>query len=173
MARITEQFIKFGTGSREVNSRSLPANYTPSSYTPAQVGSEGTDKVSAHLKGINTALASVGVGPAGDIGETSFSAANNQSAAANVTGFSFSNSVVRSFSAHVSVFRDATSDLYESINILGVQKGSDWDISISRVGDDSGIEFTITTSGQIQYTSTNLAGHVASTIKFRAETTSI
>lgn len=45
-----------GTGSNDLNSRDLPANYTPSNYTPDQVASEGTDKVSAHLKGIDNFL---------------------------------------------------------------------------------------------------------------------
>lgn len=60
--RIIKKFIKFGTGADEVNSQALPANYTPTNYTPVQVASEGTDKVSAHLKGINNALAA-GSGP--------------------------------------------------------------------------------------------------------------
>lgn len=56
MSQIKKKFIKFGTGSDAVNARDLPANYTPSEYTPAQVASEGNDKVSAHLNGINTRL---------------------------------------------------------------------------------------------------------------------
>jgi hypothetical protein len=60
MSRISKKFIRFGTGTNDVNSRDLPANYTPAAYTPSEVASEGTDKVSAHLKGINNALAAVG-----------------------------------------------------------------------------------------------------------------
>lgn len=59
MSQIKKKFIKFGTGTDDVNSRVIPANYTPSSYTPTQVASEGTDKISAHLKGINNAIAAV------------------------------------------------------------------------------------------------------------------
>jgi hypothetical protein len=44
------------------------------------------------------------VGSAGDIQETSFSAADNQAAPANVTGLAFANGVVRSFEAQVSIF---------------------------------------------------------------------
>jgi hypothetical protein len=54
--------IDWGTTGKKVNSQHLPANFTPTNYTPAQVGSEGTDKVSAHLKGIDTKLATSGGG---------------------------------------------------------------------------------------------------------------
>lgn len=60
MSRIKKKFIRFGTGTDDVNAQVVPANYTPTSYTPEQVGSEGTDKISAHLKGINNFLATVG-----------------------------------------------------------------------------------------------------------------
>lgn len=53
MSKSTEKWIDFGTSSGQVNSRGLPAHYTPNTYTPAQVGTEGNDKVSAHLRGIN------------------------------------------------------------------------------------------------------------------------
>jgi len=114
-----------------------------------------------------------GVGSAGDISETSFAAANNQAAAANVTGLAFANGVVRSFKALVSVEIDATADLYESYELMGIQKGSGWDMSIESVGDESNIVFSITSAGQVQYTSANEAGFVSNSIKFRADTTSV
>jgi hypothetical protein len=43
----------------------------------------------------------------------------------------------------------------------------------SATGDDSQVVFSITSAGQIQYTSANLAGFVSGDIKFRANTTSI
>ena len=60
MSRIAKKYIKYGTGSDESNGRDIPANLTPSNYTPAQVASEGNDKISAHLNGIDTALGSAG-----------------------------------------------------------------------------------------------------------------
>jgi hypothetical protein len=118
-------------------------------------------------------LSGVAVNSAGDIDETSFSAANNQAAAANVTGLAFANGTVRSFRAQVSIVIDATADLYEVFILEGIQKGAAWDMSISATGDDSNIVFTITSAGQVQYTSGNEAGFVSSTMKFRAETTSV
>lgn len=113
------------------------------------------------------------LGSAGDIRETSFAAANNVASPADVTGLAFANGVVRSFVAQVSVALDATADLFEVYELKGVQKSASWDMSVSSVGDDSGVVFTITNSGQIQYTSVNSSGFVSNTIKFRAETLSV
>lgn len=166
MSRVTKNFIKFGTGTNDVNSRVLPANFTPTYYTPAQVASEGTDKVSAHLKGIDNFLATTG-STSGDIGLTSFSAADNQSSPADVTAFAFANASIRSFEAQVSVTRGST---YQAMKFLGIQKGSSWELSQDFVGDDCGLVFTISTSGQVKYTSTNTGS--TATVKFRASVTS-
>jgi hypothetical protein len=109
----------------------------------------------------------------GDITPTAFSAANNQGSAANVTGFAFSNAAVRSFKSLISVTILATSNLYEVFEIIGIQKDSSWDISITSTGDDSGIDFSITNAGQIQYTSTNVSGFTSSTFNFRAQITEV
>lgn len=172
MSQIKKKFIKFGIGTEDVNSRVLPANFTPSSYTPTQVASEGTDKVSAHLKGIDNAIGSLG-SVSGDIGLTSFSAANNQVAAANVTGLAFANGVTRSAEVHYSIAISATTSLFESGMLLLIQKGSSWEISRATVGDSSLIEFSVTNAGQVQYTSGNYSGFSSATIKFRAITTTV
>jgi hypothetical protein len=114
-----------------------------------------------------------GITSPGDLDDTAFSFANNQSAAANVTGFVFANASVRSFKALVSVSVDATADLFEIFEIEGIQKGSEWDYSVSSRGDVTGLSFSITNTGQIQYTSPSFAGFVSGTIKFRALTTAI
>lgn len=108
----------------------------------------------------------------GDINETSFSAANNVSSPANVTGFTFPNTTVRSFEALVSVYITATSSLYESFELLGIQKGASWNMSTESTGDISGFIFTITNAGQIQYVNNNYPGFVSAAVKFRAITLS-
>lgn len=118
-------------------------------------------------------LAGVPVNSAGDINEASFSMANNQVAPANVTGLAFANATVRSFCAQVSIAIDATAELYEQYELSGIQKGSDWEMSQVATGDDSGVVFTITSAGQVQYTSANSAGFVSGTVKFRATTTTV
>jgi hypothetical protein len=113
------------------------------------------------------------VGSSGDIQETSFSFANNQVSAANVTGLAFANGTVRSFSAIVSVYVDASTDLFEQFELNGIQRGTDWAMSIESQGDDSGILFSISNSGQVQYTSANATGFASGVMKFRAWSTSV
>jgi hypothetical protein len=118
-------------------------------------------------------LSGVPVNSAGDINESSFSLANNQATPANVTGLAFAAGVVRSFEALVSVEIDATADLFEVFTLRGIQKSGTFDMSITANGDESGVVFSITNAGQVQYISSNNAGFVSGLIKFRAQTTSI
>lgn len=111
---------------------------------------------------------------AGDIAETSFSAANNQTSFANITGFLFSDSVVRGFSAVVTVDVDSTTDLSETFTITGINRRTGgFAINYQSVGDSSGFSFDITSAGQMQYTSGNYSGFVSATVKFRAITLSV
>lgn len=125
------------------------------------------------LQALETEIETLPVGSAGDISETSFSMANNQVAAANVTGLAFASGVVRSFTALVSVEIDATADLYEQFTLNGINKGGSFDMSVYAVGDNSGVTFSITSAGQVQYTSGDVPGFVSGAIKFRAITTSV
>jgi len=102
--------------------------------------------------------------PTGDILPTSFTAADNQSSAANVTGFAFANASVRGFRATVTVTRGSTYAIY---TLNGIQKAASWELSQDYLGDSTGLTFSITSAGQIQYT-TNATGSTA-TVKFRAE----
>lgn len=170
--RILRKFLKLTNDADGVNGQAITANFTPSTYTPSQVGSEGTDKISAHLKGIDTSLSGI-TSTTGDIGHSSFSASNNNSSAANVTGLAFANGTVRSFDAQVSITIDATANLYESFNLHGIQRDSDWVMSQTSRGDNSGFAFTITSAGQVQYTSANYSGFSSAVVKFRASVTQI
>jgi len=114
-----------------------------------------------------------GISSAGDIDETSFNISNSQALPDNVHNFLFPNAVVRGFTALVTVEIDATTDLFEEFTLNGIQRGASWGMSIESQGDDSGVVFSITSSGQIQYTSDNYTGFVSGIIKFRAITTSI
>lgn len=110
---------------------------------------------------------------AGDLNEVSFALANNQAAFTNVTGVAFANGTVRSANIQYSIEIDATGDLYESGEIKAVQRGADWQISQSVNGDNSQVTFDITSAGQLQYKSANLAGFVSGTLKVRALTTNV
>lgn len=104
----------------------------------------------------------------GDISETSFTAADNQSSAANVTGLLFSNSIVRSADIMLSIVRNTT---YAQYKLNVVQGASSWYIDQSYLGDVTGLVFTITSAGQVQYTSTSTGSTAA--LRFRALTTSV
>ncbi len=118
-------------------------------------------------------LSGVPVNSAGDINETSFSLANDQSTPADVTGFLFAPATVRSFEALVSVEIDATAELYEVLTLRGIQKNGSFDMSITANGDESGVIFSITNAGQVQYISNSFPGFVSGLIKFRAISTSV
>jgi len=109
----------------------------------------------------------------GDLDVTAFSLADNQGAAANVTGLAFANGVTRSAEIEYAIVIDATADLYESGKLRIVQKGASWDLSQSTNGDNSLVNLSITAAGQVQYTTPTYAGFVSAEIKFRATTTSI
>ena len=115
----------------------------------------------------------VNAGSPGDLPEASDSLLNNQASPVDVLGFSFDPLITRSFKALVSVEIDATLDLFESFEILGINKGSSFDITVSSVGDDSGVIFSITSLGQVQYTSASFSGFVSGLIKYRAITTTV
>jgi hypothetical protein len=141
------------------------------SVVPA--GNLTSTDVQAALEEIQTELDNFNPGSAGDIPETSFSIANNQASAANVTGFLLAPATVRGFKALVSVEIDATLELYETFELVGINKAGAFDMAVNSVGDESGIVFSITSGGQVQYTSANYAGFVAGLIKFRVETTTV
>lgn len=105
----------------------------------------------------------INAGVSGDINETSATLLDNQAVAQNVTGLSFANASIRSFEAQLYIVRSSTYSVYK---LYGIQKGASWEMSQNYTGDDTGITFSITTAGQVQYTSTS-TGSNAST-KFRA-----
>ena len=116
----------------------------------------------------------------GDISkELQFSAKNNQQIEEDITGFAFSNLIVRSFNAivSVSIMKSSGSNLYANYDLRAIQKDTgEWVLNVSFVGDNTGIIFGITnvnSKGQIQYISNNEDNWVSSTIKFRANTTSV
>jgi hypothetical protein len=103
----------------------------------------------------------------GDIKETSSVLSDNQPTPV-ASGIAFANATVRSFKAQVSIERGSE---FEIVNLEGIQKAADWEMSIERIGDDTGIVFDINASGQVTYTSTNEG--TSATAKFRADTTSV
>lgn len=96
--------------------------------------------------------------------------ANNQAVVANVPGLLFNGAVYRSFTVEYWVYRTTnTNELAESGVIRGVYStiSGTWQISISGIAGDAQVDFSITSGGQVQYISSNLAGSSYSgTMKF-------
>lgn len=115
------------------------------------------DDLNALLQAL-VSISNTAVGPA-DILTTSFTIANNSSTA-NVTGASFDTSTVRSAIISYSIYRSSsTTEMSEAgqIMITYLSTAGTWQLSQYTVGT-SGVTFTITNGGQIQYTSTNFSG---------------
>jgi hypothetical protein len=95
---------------------------------------------------------------------TRFSGFVNVTAGADVTGFTVPAAYLAA-KYLVRVYRDATSDLFEVVELNLVNKAGTWVIAtVDAVGDDSAVDFAVTSSGgvgQVRYASTTIAGHVA------------
>ena len=99
---------------------------------------------------------------------------NPISSAEDITGFVFNNDIVRAFDAvvSVSIFTiGGSNDRFAYYNLKGVQKGANWVLNSSYVGDVTGLTFSIGNNGQIKYTSTSVSGFDQGFINFRALTT--
>jgi hypothetical protein len=110
------------------------------------------------------------------IKENSFVSANSVTSASAITGFNFSNTIVRSFNSLTSVYiaKSAGGNLAAIFELKGIQKNTagSWTLNSTFVGDNTGVVFSIDSTGQVNYTSTSIGNYVSSIIKFKALTTS-
>ena len=96
----------------------------------------------------------------------SFIAANNVSSPANVTGLSFTSTSSFSINLTINIQTSSSLNLYASYSLEGLYKDGTWTLLKSYAGDATGIVFSITNTGQIQYTSTNLASWISTTFRY-------
>lgn len=113
-----------------------------------------------------------------DILQTSFNIANNTSSASDVVGLIFNSATVRSAVVSYSIYRKTdTNELAEVGELDLIYKnggtiGSKWSIGREFSGNDAGLLFTMTDTGQVQYTSTNVTGtNYSGTMHFSAKVT--
>lgn len=120
-----------------------------------------------------------------DITQTEFTFQNNQLAPADVDQLAFFTGDIASFIVDYVISRDnGTTKIVEQGQLIGHQGTSGWEMSRANVsGDvnntnfpgsngDIGVELTITTGGQVQYTSNNYPGQTVGIIAFLAKTVS-
>lgn len=104
-----------------------------------------------------------GSGVGGITGATT--AGNAVESATNVTDLLFANTV-RAFTMYMTVTVSATTNKYEYFTIEGLQNASGWNLYVSSIGDVSTVSFSITSQGQIQYTSGTNAGWTGTSLKW-------
>ena len=101
----------------------------------------------------------------------SFSASNNQSSAANVTGLIFDYNNISYFEIILTI--NITTSTPSTLNAVYTIRGnysSGWAIADSYIGDTTGITFSINSStGQILYTSTNISLWTSDIFRYRVE----
>ena len=107
-----------------------------------------------------------------DIQTTSWSGLTNNTSNQVITGLLFSTSI-ESFTAYISITIDATTDLYNYVILNGRRKDpAHWssnDLAWSFNGDViTGLDFNITTGGQVRVDLGNITGFSSGTLKFRA-----
>lgn len=85
---------------------------------------------------------------------------NNQSSPVSIAGFSFDTSEVISINSEYIITRTTDTpavNLVENGTIQGNYNGTAWTIVVEHI-NSAGVDFDITSGGQITYTSTNLTG---------------
>lgn len=107
-----------------------------------------------------------------DVTRTQATILNNITTPATINGFQFDVTEVRSINSEYLITRTTdvpAVNLVESGFIEGNFDGSTWSIAIRSLSN-AGVNFDITNSGQITYTSSNLTGtNYKGTILFRAK----
>jgi hypothetical protein len=109
-----------------------------------------------------------------DVLLTSVNLTNNQTSPANINGLRFSKTEVLSATMVCQVYiTTSDEELQEQFNIILNYKpvADEFSLAVTSTGDESGITFSVTSTGQVQYTSTNIAGtDYSGVIKFKALT---
>lgn len=87
--------------------------------------------------------------------------ANNQGSAADITGLLFNLATVKAAQFDYEIYRqtDSGSEMEAGTCFLGYRTfSSSWELSFTSQFDSSGVTLSVTSGGQVQYVSTNLAG---------------
>lgn len=153
--------------------KTLIINNTPYNYPTAGDEPGWGGEATGWAEGVTNVLADL-LGP-NDILETAFNVANNQTSFADITGLIFNAASVREAQIRYSVFRVSTdnpSGHTESGTIqINYDNNAGWSINQGNILGSSGVTFSITPAGQLQYKSTDIGSlNYIGTMKFRAKT---
>ena len=168
--QVQKKLIKIGVASDSLSGRDLPAGHTAVNYTPSSEAGESTANISAHIKGIDTALATAGGGES----TGSDVITNNQLSLADITGLIFSGATYRTVSIRYSISRatatvetNCQGELDMTYNTLA----GTWSISNDATNSNAGVTFDVTATGQVRYISSNISGTgYVGTIRWSAKT---
>lgn len=150
--------------------KNLQIGSTIYEYPEPGEGAGWSEGATSWAEGVTDALASV-QGP-NDILLTTATLVNNQATPDNVIGLDFDTGQVQAINIEFLLIRsytDATPTETESGSIIGNYSGSDFFISADSLGD-VGVDFSVTSVGQVQYVSEDRANTDNLTIKFKART---
>jgi len=100
---------------------------------------------------------------------SSFVAANNITTPTSINGLVFNNTNINYFEIKLSISIVATVNLSQTYNLYGNYNASGWSLFTNFIGDTTGVVFSITAAGQIQYTSTNIVGFVSDTFRYTVQ----
>lgn len=184
LAQVSTQTLKGRTTAGTGNVEDLTATQATAilNVFGADVGSGGVKGLvpatvagdaAKYLKGDGT-WATIAI--SGDISPTTWSGLANNTANQTITGLSFA-STISSFDCLMNIFIDATADTYTTIKITGTRMAtSDWsvnDCEVEYTGDTiTGLDFNITSAGQVRISIGNITGFSSGSVKFRAITLS-
>jgi hypothetical protein len=139
----------------------------PDPGTPPGWGEAATSWAEAVTEVLNSLVSP------GDLINITASINNNVTIATNVTGCIFSSVQTRAANVTYQVVRSVTgSNISETGTLLlHFDPTLGWSLTRSFTGGDAGIDFSVSGSGQVQYTSSNLSGtSYEGLIKFNAKT---
>lgn len=151
--------------------KNLQIGSTIYEYPEPGEGAGWSEGATSWAEGVTDALASV-QGP-NDILLTTATLVNNQATPDNVIGLDFDTGQVQAINIEFLLIRSYTDPNIptetESGSIIGNYSGSDFFISADSLGD-VGVDFSVTSVGQVQYVSEDRANTDNLTIKFKART---
>ena len=147
---------------------SLTSGGTFISYGGIAVGKELLVGEKINIKGVDITPNEEDI-----VSEKTYNANNNQITPDNVGDFRFPTKS-KSFTGFACVTITTLSETHDCLfELRGLKKSSGWIIDTKFIGDSLGIEFSISSIGQVMYTSTDIQNWISTVIKFRALTTTM